>query len=386
MTPRHVARRPDAIRRGFTLLELMLVLVITGILIAAIAAAINIQLRVSEVGRSEVEQAQLARVLLRRIGDDLRGAMPHVEAVAAEAGATADEIAAAAATGSGEAGGSSGGSGSAASGSSPSTGSAGGQTSSGSSGNSGTQTLQPLKALSTLKPQSARSASGSTGGSSSSSSGGSSGSGSSGSGSSGSGSSASNGSATNSTTDSESTEESTSTLKPPGINGDQFTLQVDVGRLPRSSLAFTNGPGDLKTVGYYLAPITSATAVDPAAATSPTMGLFRQSVDRSVANFDASAAAAVGAEPQLLAEEVAALEFRYFDGTAWQTSWDSAGGTLPTAVEILLTFLVTTRDVVEPKQYRLTVAIPAAQAGSSTTATDESAESSAPSSSPGTTP
>ncbi len=65
-------------RRGYTLLEVMLVLLITMVLVTAVGAALNIYLRSVEAGRAEVEQAQLARALLRRIADDLRSAVPVV--------------------------------------------------------------------------------------------------------------------------------------------------------------------------------------------------------------------------------------------------------------------------------------------------------------------
>jgi prepilin-type N-terminal cleavage/methylation domain-containing protein len=373
MTPRRITHR-----RGFTLLEIMLVLVITGILVAAIAAAINIHLRVSEAGRTEVEQAQLARVVLRRIGDDLRAAVPYVEPVESEAGATAAEIDAAIAGATSGSGGLAGGG--ASGGSTPSAGgstsSGGSSSSSGSSGGSGVQTLQKLGTLSTLKPQSASSSSsGSSGGPSSG-------------GTSGSGSSSSTGKTSSTGLDSEATEETTTATKP-GIYGDQYSLQVDVSRVLRPGLALPSAgldaPGDVKTVGYYVTAVPGATD----ALGQPVMGLYRQSFDKAVASFDASAGTTAGSAAQLLAEEVAAIEFRYFDGTTWQTSWDSSGGSLPTAVEVAITTLTHTNSpsgtITAPQTHRLTVAIPAAQVGASSSSTDTSTESTS-SSSTETTP
>jgi len=82
-------------RRGFTLLEVFLTLVISAVLIAAITSALNIHLRITESGRTEVEQAQLARALLGRIADDLRIAVPHIKPVPSIPGATSDQIPAA---------------------------------------------------------------------------------------------------------------------------------------------------------------------------------------------------------------------------------------------------------------------------------------------------
>lgn len=391
----------SARRRGYTLLEVFLVLVIIGVLIAAIASALNIHLRITESGRTEVEQAQLARALLGRIAGDLRGAVPHIEPVPSIAGATSDEIAAAAATAasgiagtdlpSGGASGSTGG-GSSSGGASGSSAGA----SAGSSGGAGIQTLQPLKTLgtlSTLKPQSASSSS-SSAGSSSGAAGGSSG-GTSASKSSSSGGSSSGGSSGGGTSESESSSEASATTKPPGIYGDQLTLQIDVSRLPRGGATTStaaggialDAPGDVKTIGYYLAPITDAAD----ASGLPLMGLFRQSYDKSAANYGG----VTTEPPQLLASEVAAIEFRYFDGTAWQISWDSsASGALPTAVEVLITLnppqsaaVSSSPTLTLPQVYRLTVAIPAAQvSGTATDASSETGESSSTSSSSGTTP
>lgn len=380
MTPRRIANRT-----GFTLLEILLVLVITGILVAAIAAAINIHMRVSESGRNEVEQAQLARVVLRRIGDDLRATVPYVEPVASEAGATIAEVEAAiasAASSMGSTGGSTSTGGSASSGSRSSGSSSSGGTSS-SSGGSGAQTLQKLGTLQALKPQSASSSSGRS--SSSSSSGGTSGS-ASGSGSSPSGNSSSTGSA------SEATEE-TATAAKPGIYGDQYSLQVHVSRASRPGMVSPSvgldAPGDVKVVAYYVAQVPGATD----ATGQPLMGLYRQSFDKAVGDFDASAGTTAGAAAQLLADEIAGIEFRYFDGTTWQISWDSSSGSLPTAVEVAITTLGHTASrsgtVTTPQTHRLTVAIPAAQGTSASTSTETSSEStssSTSSSSSGTTP
>lgn len=65
--------QPD--RDGFTLLEVMLALLLASILLFGMWLCVDVQLRVVERGREEVEQAQLARTILRRMGDDLRSAV-----------------------------------------------------------------------------------------------------------------------------------------------------------------------------------------------------------------------------------------------------------------------------------------------------------------------
>ncbi|MDA7980532.1 MAG: prepilin-type N-terminal cleavage/methylation domain-containing protein [Pirellulales bacterium] len=66
------SKRRMTVRAGFTLLELMLSMAISTIVIAALFMTIDLQLRIADEGRLEVEQAQLAHVILNRIADDLR--------------------------------------------------------------------------------------------------------------------------------------------------------------------------------------------------------------------------------------------------------------------------------------------------------------------------
>jgi prepilin-type N-terminal cleavage/methylation domain-containing protein len=64
-------------RRGFTLVEVMSALSLAGLVLLLLAMAIDTQLRVADKGRVNVEEAQLARALLRRIADDVRGAVRY---------------------------------------------------------------------------------------------------------------------------------------------------------------------------------------------------------------------------------------------------------------------------------------------------------------------
>lgn len=76
--PRQLAPGPaHSHRGGFTLLEVLLALLISSLIVAAVAGAIDFQLRAWESGRSEVEETQLARALLRRMADDLRSAVRY---------------------------------------------------------------------------------------------------------------------------------------------------------------------------------------------------------------------------------------------------------------------------------------------------------------------
>ena len=61
-------------RCGFTLIEVLLSLGLAALVLMALATAVDVHLRVLQIGRTNAEEAQLARVLLLRIGDDLRNA------------------------------------------------------------------------------------------------------------------------------------------------------------------------------------------------------------------------------------------------------------------------------------------------------------------------
>jgi prepilin-type N-terminal cleavage/methylation domain-containing protein len=73
---RHATLQHDFRRQrdGFTLIEVLLSLGLAALVLAALATAVDVQLRCVQTGRTHVEEAQLARALLHRIGDDLRNA------------------------------------------------------------------------------------------------------------------------------------------------------------------------------------------------------------------------------------------------------------------------------------------------------------------------
>jgi hypothetical protein len=120
---------PDTIPAAYTLLEVVLALALTTVILGLIGLAVNIHLRVADVSRAEVEEAQLARTLLQRIADDLRNATPYVPSPAGSGSASGSgssggsgSSAAAGGSGSSSAGSSSGSSAGSSSGGSDSTG------------------------------------------------------------------------------------------------------------------------------------------------------------------------------------------------------------------------------------------------------------------------
>lgn len=68
---------PVKSKPGFTLLEVVLAVALTAIIATMVASAIDYHLRQLTVRRTQIEEAQLARAVLRQIADDLRGAVVY---------------------------------------------------------------------------------------------------------------------------------------------------------------------------------------------------------------------------------------------------------------------------------------------------------------------
>jgi prepilin-type N-terminal cleavage/methylation domain-containing protein len=145
-----------------------------------------------------------------------------------------------------------------------------------------------------------------------------------------------------------------------GLYGDRSYLQVDVLRAamidpfemilaPEESGRTIAAASGIRTVAYYVVGGASGGAIDATGgmtgdemldAAAPNLsqqGLVRQEMDRAVASYAAEQGLVeqlqVGAT--LLAPEVVAILFGYFDGAEWWEEWDSAArGGLPVAVEV----------------------------------------------------
>ncbi len=300
-------------RSGFTLLEVILSLALAALVFVALAMAIDIHLRVVDVGRTKVEEAQLARTLLVKIADDIRGAVRY----------------------------------------------------------------QPMDAASLLSeltdvaelPEGAEELAGQMG---------------------------------VELPDSDEEDRTSDLSDPtsipamPGLYGNRHELQVDISRLPRldqfehqlasaTGSSVTDRLSDVKTVAYY---VTRQSGLQEQG------GLVRRELDRAVTAWaeEQGTLADMELENQLngepLAPEVAAIEFRYFDGGEWHEEWDSIQRNgLPLAVEIGIAILPPRHrdtwfasepsdekafdETESPHVYRLIVHLPLAEATSSD---EESAE------------
>jgi len=176
-------------------------------------------------------------------------------------------------------------------------------------------------------------------------------------------------------------EEETQWTTSAGIRGIATELQIDLSH-PRylSSLMAVNGqmPSELQTVTYAVASPTTVNGGSSLPATTSTrpdadgMGLMRMVTERfglmAVGNTTAANSSTSG--PGLtrqLAPEIAGIQFRYFNGLAWMTEWDSvAMGALPRAIEITIVFeppqsqgvLTNTAVSVGTDQYRHVIPVP----------------------------
>jgi prepilin-type N-terminal cleavage/methylation domain-containing protein len=300
-------------RCGYTLVEILVALALSVVLLTCVYGSLRFYYQMTDAGRLQVEEAQVSRAIVRRVEVDL-ASLVFVEPDNSDSsgGQAADDTASGSASNSTSttSGSSAGGSGS--------TGGSSGSPTGGQSGSSGGQ-------------GGSSGGSGSTGTTTSSSS-----------------STSTNTAATSSTTG--------HTGMNVGLTGDSQTLVLHISRPSRdldyagsgSTSSIADRRSDLQSVSYFLASRGSgALAGMVAELASPELdapkiaGLARLEGDQmsivfadSSSNVDEMAGIA-----EIIAPEVIALQFRYFDGSAWYDSWDSQStARLPLAVEITMGF------------------------------------------------
>ena len=370
-------------KHGMTLLELVLALALSGLLLMAVSMALHIHWKAFDVRRSRVEEAQLARAILRSIADDLRSTirfeppdLSGLNLASVVSGALPTGASGTSGTGGNSSGNSSSGGGNSGNGASNGAGGSGGASSpSNGGGAGGTPAGSPSTGnpTSNLSPNqgspittggqtggnsgNATAAGNASGGSPSTGSGSGSGSGnttSSGGNSSGN-STSGNSQGTTGETDSDAAAQSGPSVVV-GLYGTSSQLQFDISRLPRvdqyQAVSSADGsaveiPSDIKTVVYFLqsedsaAADGSATGASVEASASGTgRGLMRAESDRAVSawgEMNGSSQSLYGGA-KVLAQEVTSLQFQYFDGTEWLPEWNSDDQSgLPLAIEVQLT-------------------------------------------------
>jgi prepilin-type N-terminal cleavage/methylation domain-containing protein len=139
-----------------------------------------------------------------------------------------------------------------------------------------------------------------------------------------------------------------------GLYGTQNSINFDISRIPRQeeyqTLYSTDSmgelldiPSDVKMVSYYVRVgngTVTASAQDVFNTSDDVPGLMRRQLSRAITSYaiNSGNTEQLQKSDQLLAPEVVAIEFRYFDGYEWLGDWDSdAYQALPLAVEVLLT-------------------------------------------------
>lgn len=328
MKSRYRQNRNRKKESAFTLLELILSLALTVVITALIGGLIQLYLVNRDTGRESVRQAQLARAILSMISEDVRTTIRYQ---AFDTSGLQQLLTSGSGGGGGGGGGGSGGGGGGASGGGASSG--GGSTA---TGGSTSGAGSPGGA-----PSGGVSGGGSSSGAPSTSSGG-----------------ATSGGAGASATPSES---SAPAALPPGIYGSSTSIEIDVSRLPRpdeytprigntSTGSLGDMPSDVKTVGYYvqaprndgvqdsLGQLQQESVKSTGASTAVNGGLIRRSVDRAVTQYAYEIAQSdqLLRTGELIAPEVLAIEFQYFDGATWQTQWDGSTQGLPHVVKITI--------------------------------------------------
>ena len=158
--------------------------------------------------------------------------------------------------------------------------------------------------------------------------------------------------------DTGATQDIASTTTPPavpGLYGNQYQLQVDVSRIPRvdefqrmrspdALFKIQDIPSDVKTIAYYYRSVDNTTATTATSnrfggSTKERTGLVRRVLDRAVTLQASETGGLTGVEDvgEVIAPEVTAIQFEYFDGMQWVYEWDSEEmGGLPMAVRIPL--------------------------------------------------
>ena len=139
-----------------------------------------------------------------------------------------------------------------------------------------------------------------------------------------------------------------------GLYGNQNSINFDISRIPRQeeyqTLYTSNSmnelldiPSDVKIISYYVRignGNLNTTARDVFNTSDDVPGLMRRQLSRAITSYavENGNSEQLRKSDELLAPEVIAIEFRYFDGYEWLPQWDSDSyQALPLAIEVLLT-------------------------------------------------
>lgn len=135
----------------------------------------------------------------------------------------------------------------------------------------------------------------------------------------------------------------------PTLIGDSSVIMIDISRLPRldqynpimvSADSEVQSPSDVKSLAYFVS-LNAGGVQEELEFAKPRApgGLYRREIDRAVAAYmgDYDMIAQPDSYTKLIANEVAQMSFRYFDGEDWQDEWDSEeSGGFPRAIEVII--------------------------------------------------
>ena len=170
----------------------------------------------------------------------------------------------------------------------------------------------------------------------------------------------------------------------PALFGDSNAIALDVSRLPRLDQYNTivagdtselQTPSDIKTLSYFFSNANPRDDDGIEFTSIAAGGLYRRQVDRAVASFsgDSGIVSSPDVYCDLIAGEVAQVNFRYFDGDGWQSEWDSEERQgFPTAIEVVIVIDPTRStsgqdysyngfDSAAMERYRTVIHLPAAE-------------------------
>ncbi|MEK6257741.1 MAG: prepilin-type N-terminal cleavage/methylation domain-containing protein [Planctomycetota bacterium] len=146
---------------------------------------------------------------------------------------------------------------------------------------------------------------------------------------------------TSTTTTTDTTTEAEPSPKSIGIRGTMTQMELHISRARRDLDFSTNVDGNtIETRTSDLLAVTYSLALPGSGSTTGT-GLIRTEGDRLIVQSveEQGGLATQASRSEALAPEVAAIAFRYFDGTAWYEEWDSeVSGYLPRAIEVIIGF------------------------------------------------
>lgn len=136
----------------------------------------------------------------------------------------------------------------------------------------------------------------------------------------------------------------------PAMLGSETVIMMDISRLPRldqynpmmaTAVDRASSPSDVKSLAYFFSSQDmqqDASQIQFNEARAPG-GLFRREIDRAVAAYmgDFDMVSNPDEYTKLVASEIAEINFQYFDGEDWQSSWDSEeDGGFPLAIEMII--------------------------------------------------